>query len=185
MKIFITGDSGAGKSTAAKTLHDNLNIPVFHTDAMTYKDIATRYPYNEFKEKIHSIISSNESYIIDGASFGEDPELFITLVHDADIVLFFDVPAKLAINGFIKRNQDFEKGIKPIGLNSDNPLFATAEFYKIWLEWYAKFMDVKEERLKILAGLPRKKTLIVRNYSDVDTAVIKITNGSFKKAKKK
>ena len=37
-RIWITGSSGSGKTTLAKKLGDKLNIPVYHRDAITWKE---------------------------------------------------------------------------------------------------------------------------------------------------
>jgi len=173
MKIFITGDSGAGKSTLAIALKEKLGIPVFHADLYRFKDEYTMHPYDEFKNKIQSIISENQSYILDGCEFGDDPEVFIKVLNDADIVINFDVSPRLAISGFFNRVFNYkEKNMQPSATGNVGES-ESVEYFKIWLDFYYSRLHVKTQREPLFKKVS-KKVRTVRNHQESDNLLAEL-----------
>jgi adenylate kinase family enzyme len=65
MRIYITGSSGAGKSTYAKKLSKEFNIPMYRTDDL-YNSIEERM---FTLEEIEKRIPINSDWIIEGAYY--------------------------------------------------------------------------------------------------------------------
>ena len=67
MRIHITGNAGAGKTTLAKELASQLDLPIFHLDAIIWKTGWRKTPRQERDQAISSI-TSNPHWVIDGVS---------------------------------------------------------------------------------------------------------------------
>ncbi|QVK21355.1 topology modulation protein [Mycoplasmatota bacterium] len=67
-KIWITGSSGAGKTTLANKLGSKLNIPVYHRDKITWKE---NWITRSEKEQIELVmgISNKDKWIFEGNRF--------------------------------------------------------------------------------------------------------------------
>ncbi len=68
MKILIIGDAGAGKSTLAKQLESQLEIPVYSTDDFLWvKKFSIKAEVNESVDKIKQVYGSN-NWIVEGTT---------------------------------------------------------------------------------------------------------------------
>jgi len=170
IKIFITGDPGAGKSTFARAIQEKINIPVYHTDLYMLKDAGSYNSYDFFKNSISNILESSDCFIIDGCSFGDDFELFKKIASESDIILNFDSYPQIAVNSFFKRMEDFKKGGVHIGMNIGDDYCSPRQF-KFFLEYYAKFLGEKEQRKDFLEEI-QHKVVTLRNFEDVDRLLI-------------
>ena len=171
VKIFITGDSGGGKSTTAVALGKHLKIPVFHSDLYRFKEAGILNPYPEFKKTIESIIKTNEKYIIEGIEFGDDQILFEKLMNEADIVLNFEVPPRVSITSFFNRYFDyFEKGTPHIGINIGSSYKASSEHFKCFIDFYYSYQSRRHLRQPILKKCS-KKVVNIHNFKEADQVI--------------
>ena len=97
-KIVIVGCAGCGKSTLAKILGQNLNIPVLHLDTIYWKANWQVEDKNIFLEKQLKMLE-NDSWIIDG-NYRDTLDLRLK---DCDTIIFLDYPRRTAIYGIYKR----------------------------------------------------------------------------------
>lgn len=179
LKILVIGDPAAGKTTLAKSLKKGLGIPAFHSDTYRFKNAVTLFPYSEFKDKINSIIVENESYIIEGADFGDDSEFINTILSSADIILHFDIPTYLSINRWFKRI-DKTESIEHLGFISDDTYDGGVKQVRFMLEWYHWYLDRKEQMQQKLENF-KDKVVTLRNYEDSDKIAAFLTNKKFSK----
>lgn len=85
-KIMIIGCGGSGKTTLAKQLSQELNLPLFHLDNYFWQPGWQEAPYDEFIEKQYELIMK-DSWIIDG---NYTRSLSIRL-READTIIFLDI----------------------------------------------------------------------------------------------
>ena len=180
LKILITGDTSAGKSTTANALGQSFNIPVFHTDLLMLKDAATFHPYDDFKNNIKEILKNNESYILDGCAFGEDLDFFTKISNHADIILNFDFTPKAALDGYFKRLDEYQKNGTPhVGMNMGADYGSPRQFM-FFLKYYANFIAEKEKRKEVFSHMPNK-VITIRKYTDADKLILNMKNKKFRK----
>lgn len=95
MKIHVTGNAGAGKTTLAKTLADALEMPVSGLDKVVWQAGWVKTPPDVKAARIQQLISKDE-WIIEGVSD--------RVRRAADIIIFLDVPRLTACWRCAKRN---------------------------------------------------------------------------------
>lgn len=78
MRIYITGSSGAGKTTYARTLAKGLKIPLFSTDDFYNDSTKTMYTIDQ----INNVVSIDSDWIIEGAYYIPD------YIRNADKVVY-------------------------------------------------------------------------------------------------
>ncbi len=97
-KILILGCAGCGKSTLAKLLGKELNIPVIHLDRIFWKpgwEEEDKEVFFRFQQEL----VREDSWIIDG---NYRDSLDLRLAH-ADTVIYLDYPRRVALRGIFKR----------------------------------------------------------------------------------
>ena len=65
-KIFVSGGSGSGKTTYAKQLSNQYNIPHFDLDDIYWITYGTNRSKKERSIQLEHILSSNPSWVIEG-----------------------------------------------------------------------------------------------------------------------
>jgi len=85
-KVIIAGFSGAGKTTLAKRLGNELDLPIVQIDERCFNAKRRLKPIPEV-EKIVSDICSGEKWILDGM-YQQIAEQF---VNKADLLIFIDI----------------------------------------------------------------------------------------------
>ncbi len=66
MKIIILGNAGAGKTTLAKSLIGNQNIPLLCLDDIAWGEFAIRKPLDETIKELKNFIFTHQSWVIEG-----------------------------------------------------------------------------------------------------------------------
>lgn len=98
MKIAIIGSGGAGKTTLALALSQQLSIPVYHLDQ--YRWTSGWNPVDSAEiEHIHNTMCDKESWIIDGNYTKTMPYRF----SKADVIIFLDIPRWKRLYRIFKR----------------------------------------------------------------------------------
>ena len=105
-KIVILGCAGCGKSTLAKKLGSQLNIPVLHLDTIYWKANWKEEDSQIFLEKQIEMIKK-DAWILDG-NYRDTLDMRLK---DCDTVIYLDYPRRTAIYGIYKRY--FEYRNKP------------------------------------------------------------------------
>ncbi len=98
-RIVIIGSPGTGKSTFAKQLAEQTNVPLIHLD---YYYHSTEHDYytnkKSWRAKADSFTEADK-WIIDG-NFGAT---MAKRLERADTILYFDMPTYIALVGVVKR----------------------------------------------------------------------------------
>lgn len=98
-RILVIGSPGAGKSTLALRLGEQLNVPVIHLDRLHWKPGWVSTNREELREKI-TAATTGETWIMDG-NYGGTMEMRLEL---CDTVIFFDLPRHTCVLNALKRN---------------------------------------------------------------------------------
>lgn len=142
MKILIFGIVASGKTTLARKLSKELNIPYYEGDCIAWgfpNEKRYKRSYEE-QERIITKINENESWIIEG-TYRESQRLVYDLT---DKIIFLDTPLykrKLRIiTRFIKQKTGREK-------SNYKPTFEMLKFMFKWTNDFEKNRHTYESRL--------------------------------------
>lgn len=94
MRIHVTGNAGAGKTTLAKLIARDLNLPVHHLDSVVWRSNWVKAPLESRESEISTMIAGSD-WIIEGVSE--------QVRSQADVVLYLDTPRYKCMYRCIKR----------------------------------------------------------------------------------
>ena len=94
-KINVTGSAGAGKTTYAKKLGQQLNLPVHHLDAIVWQPHWQKTPPAK-RRQLEGKITEAPCWVVDGVSKH--------VREQADLVIVMDVPWPRCLAQALKRN---------------------------------------------------------------------------------
>ena len=93
-RVAVIGCPGGGKSTFSRALRDKVGLPLYHLDAIYWRDDRTHLSREEFYPLMQEIIA-REEWIMDG-NYGSTVEWRIAA---CDILFFLDYPAEVCLAG--------------------------------------------------------------------------------------
>lgn len=93
-KILIIGSPGAGKSTFARKLRDQTDLPLFYLDLLYHKPDRTTVSREEFDRKLLAILRKDR-WIIDG-NYQRTIEMRMQY---CDTVFWLDFPVEVCLAG--------------------------------------------------------------------------------------
>ena len=159
-RVAVIGCPGGGKSTFSRRLRDLTGLPLYHLDAIYWRDDRTHLSREEFYPLMQEIIARDE-WIIDG-NYGSTVEWRIGA---ADIVFFLDFPAEVCLAGVRARRGQARSDIPWVEEGEDEAFmefiaaFETESRPRI-LELFEKYPDQvvvtfssREEAERYLEGL--------------------------------
>jgi len=97
-KVLIIGCPGSGKSTFARKLHEQVEIPLYHLDNLFWNADKTTVSSEVFKNRLDNILQQ-PSWIIDG-NYASTMEWRI---QHCDTIFFLDYPTEVCIEGVRSR----------------------------------------------------------------------------------
>lgn len=161
MKIHITGNSGAGKTTFAKELGNALSLPVFGLDKVVWQAGWQKTPHNQ-RARLESELIERPDWIIEGVS--------AQVRQAADIIVFLDVSRPVAYARALKRNLPYLFKSRP-ELPQDCPEYKLA-LQHLRLVWNFK----RQTRPNIMRDmhLHPEKFLVVKTKADRAAAISKL-----------
>lgn len=95
MKIHVTGNSGAGKTSFAQELGAMFNLPVFGLDKVVWQKGWRKTPSDQ-RIQLQEALMDRPAWVIEGVS--------AQVRQAADIVIFLDVPRPVAYVRALRRN---------------------------------------------------------------------------------
>lgn len=98
MKILVTGNAGAGKSTLGRKVADQLDIPFYTLDKIFWQPGWQKTPHDEKRQKL-ATITTTKHWVIDGVS--PDVEAI------ADIIIFLDMPRRVCLVRALNRSRKY------------------------------------------------------------------------------
>lgn len=111
MRINVTGNAGAGKSTLAQQLGEVLDLPAFSLDIVVWMPGWQKRPAQE-RQVLEQQLIEQPSWIIDGVSG--------RVRQAADLVVFLDVPRRVCAWRALKRSVRYFNQTRP-GLPANCP----------------------------------------------------------------
>ena len=107
-KIMLIGSGGSGKSTLARELGQKLGIEVHHLDAYFWRPGWNLLNADE-RRALQAPILKRDTWIIDGNYQGSMDDR----LHEADTILFLDLPRLLCLFRVVKRRIRYHGVTRP------------------------------------------------------------------------
>lgn len=109
-RIWITGSSGAGKTTLANIIGNKLNIPVYHNDKIFWLDSWQERPVNE-QIKITKDITEKDMWIYEGNRFNDCKK--DGRYNECDTIIFLKINRFTCLYRFIRRYFKYRGAQRP------------------------------------------------------------------------
>ena len=141
-RIVVIGCPGSGKSTFSRALRNCTELPLYHLDAIYWREDRTTLQREEFRTVLRHIVEA-DCWIIDG-HYASTWEMRIQA---CDAVFFLDYPPEVCIEGVRARRGQTRSDIPWVETEDDS------EF----LEFIGKFQEESKPRvLELLEKYPEK-----------------------------
>lgn len=118
-RVAVIGCPGSGKSTFSRALRDATGLPLYHLDAIYWRDDRTTLPREEFYPLQREIIA-RDTWIIDG-NYGSTMEW---RVEACDLLVFLDFPTDLCLAGVRARRGQVRSDIPWVEDGEDEEFMA-------------------------------------------------------------
>ena len=153
-RVAVIGCPGGGKSTFSRALRDRVDLPLYHLDAIYWRDDRTHLSREEFYPLMQKIIA-REEWIMDG-NYNATLEWRISA---CDLLIFLDYPAEVCLEGVRAR-----RGQK----RSDMPWVEEGDDQE-FLEFIRAFETESRPRiLELIGGYPDKAVVVFRTREEAD-----------------
>ena len=153
-RVAVIGCPGGGKSTFSRALRDRVGLPLYHLDAIYWRDDRTHLSREEFYPLMQKIIA-REEWIMDG-NYNSTLEWRISA---CDLLIFLDYPAEVCLEGVRAR-----RGQK----RSDMPWVEDGDDQE-FLEFIRAFETESRPRiLELIGGYPDKAVVVFRTREEAD-----------------
>ena len=153
-RVAVIGCPGGGKSTFSRALRDRVDLPLYHLDAIYWRDDRTHLSREDFYPLMQKIIARDE-WIMDG-NYNSTLEWRISA---CDLLIFLDYPAEVCLEGVRAR-----RGQK----RSDMPWVEEGDDQE-FLEFIRAFETESRPRiLELIGGYPDKAVVVFRTREEAD-----------------
>lgn len=157
-RIMIIGSGGAGKSTLAKQLGEEFDLPVYHLDAYYWKPGWKPTSAEEWSSFQETLVQK-ESWIIDG-NYGKTLD---ARLERAEVIILLDFSRWITVYRVLKRRIMYHGKTRP-DLNKDCPESLDLEFMKwIWTFRKTRIPGIMEK----LRKHEEKKIIILKSPREV------------------
>lgn len=100
MKVLLIGSPGAGKSTLALQLAEELQLPILHLDKLWHATDYSAAARERFRQEIEAFMASHDSWLIDGNYANRLPQRLA----QADHVIWLDYSRWLCLYRVLLRS---------------------------------------------------------------------------------
>ena len=153
-RVAVIGCPGGGKSTFSRALRDRVDLPLYHLDAIYWRDDRTHLSREEFYPLMREIIA-REEWIIDG-NYNSTLEWRVAA---CDLLIFLDYPAEVCLEGVRAR-----RGQK----RSDMPWVEEGDDEE-FLEFIRAFETESRPRiLELIGKYPDKAVVTFRSREEAE-----------------
>lgn len=154
-KILVIGSPGAGKSTFARKLSEQVKIPLYYLDMLWHRPDKTNLTREEFAERLNEILQKDR-WIIDG-NYRRTLEMRLK---NCDTVFLMDFPVETCLSGAQAR----------IGKKREDMPWIETEFDEEFKQW---ILDFPKDQLPYLYELLEKyqegrKIIIFKSREEAD-----------------
>ncbi|MCA1012506.1 topology modulation protein [Halobacillus halophilus] len=162
-RIMVMGISaGAGKSTFARQLGDQLNIRVYHLDAFYWKPGWIEAGFPEFKSKQEEVVE-RDSWIIEG-NYSSTYDLRAS---HADTIIYLELPLLLCLYRVIKRWW-LHRGKTRADMGEGCEEKLDLEFIKFIVTTYHPRKKKMKKRLEAFQSMsPDKKIIALKSRKEI------------------
>ncbi len=129
MRVLIIGPCGAGKSTLAAELGEQLSLPVFHMDRLNWKPGWIESSKDEIRAQL-ATITAGERWLIDGNYGGT----LAPRLARADTIIYLDFPISLCVARLFRRITTYRGTTRP-DMTEDYPERFDVAFLWYLLRW--------------------------------------------------
>lgn len=162
-KIHIIGSVGSGKTTLAKKLSSQFNVPYYELDNVVWKRSSTgdiRRTDEDRDELLNKIVQSDH-WIIEGVHH----KWISPSLHNADVIIFLDTDYSIRRYRIIKRFI-----LQKLGLEKAN-YKPTLKIFKDMFKWNAQFEINSKPEIMNMLSLYENKLVIAKEMSDVTDGI--------------
>ena len=97
-RVMVIGSPGAGKSTFARAVAEQLELPLIHLDAEYWRAGWVEPPAEEWRGRVAELVAGDR-WVIDG-NYGGSMDLRLSR---ADTVVWLDYPTRLSLTRALRR----------------------------------------------------------------------------------
>ena len=153
-RIIIIGCPGSGKSRLSELLQKRTGLPLFHLDALWWKEDRTHVSRAAFDDALQAILQG-EKWIVDG-DYSRTHEVRFSA---CDTVIFLDFPEEICMKGIAER----------IGQKRDDLPWVEHELDPELVELVQTYPEKnRPEVCSLIERYPEKKVLIFHTREEVD-----------------
>ena len=153
-RVAVIGCPGGGKSTFSRALRDRVGLPLYHLDALYWRDDRTHLSREEFYPLMQKIIA-REEWIMDG-NYNATLEWRISA---CDLLILLDYPAEVCLAG-VRARRGQKRSDMPWVEDGDDEEF---------LEFIRAFETESKPRiLELIGGYPDKAVVVFRTREEAD-----------------
>ena len=153
-RVAVIGCPGGGKSTFSRALRDRVGLPLYHLDAIYWRDDRTHLSREEFYPLMQEIIA-REEWIMDGNFNRTMPER----IKRCDTIIYLDFSRVVCLMGVVKRVITTYGTVRP-DMGEGCPERIDFEFMK-WVWNFNK--NKRESYYKMLNEVEGIETIVLKN----------------------
>jgi adenylate kinase family enzyme len=153
-RVAVIGCPGGGKSTFSRALRDRVDLPLYHLDAIYWRDDRTHLSREEFYPLMREIIA-REEWIMDG-NYGSTIEWRIAA---CDILFFLDYPAKVCLAGVRARRGQKRSDMPWVEEGDDEEFLAFIRAFET---------ESRPRILELMGRYPEKTVITFRTRAEAD-----------------
>jgi adenylate kinase family enzyme len=159
-RILIVGCGGAGKSTLAIHLREELNLPVVHLDSLYWSPGWVETPKEEWLDQL-KVETAKPTWVMDG-NYGATLDARLSA---ADAVILLDLPRSVCLMRVVKRYLKYRGRTRP-DMGPDCP----EQLDWIFIKWIWGFKQKRRpELIKKLEAVPDHIQVVsLRSQNEVD-----------------
>lgn len=165
-RILIIGCCGAGKSTFARKLHQQLGLELIHLDQLYWQPNWIE-PDKKTWHKILNKVIQKEEWIMDG-NYGSSMDLRI---NRADTIVYLDYPTRVCFFRVLKRIWKHHGQVRP-----DMPAGCKERFDLNFLHYVLVFNLIRRKAIldKLAKATPTKTVVYFKNDQEANHFLSKL-----------
>ena len=153
-RVAVIGCPGGGKSTFSRALRDRVRLPLYHLDAIYWRDDRTHLSREEFYPLMREIIA-REEWIMDG-NYGSTMEWRISA---CDLLIFLDYPAEVCLAGVRARRGQKRSDMPWVEEGDDEEFLAFIRAFET---------ESRPRILELMERYPEKTVITFRTRAEAD-----------------